>query len=298
MTAPFVLVLAIWGHKYGPTHVNGITQAAYRLSPGLRHVVLVTDRSRDGIDARVRQVAFPAAFAQAAFFGRGYRAKLAVFSPQVVPAGFSCVFLDLDTVVTGDLGRIAALVRGTDDLFMLPPGGGLGFGALRRLRDRLKRDGKFPVGNSSILAFHADAAPNLADTYASRFAADDPEATRMVIDDVIIAHFGLGRIKGVPTDCGVMFRREYLSRVPGWASLMAWLPAVQRRRSQIAAVTFNGVAVKPEQLATLTEGATVSDGRGRSGPWTRRAIGPLWSRLHEMVRRSADTPEPDQNHPG
>ncbi|WP_135428647.1 hypothetical protein [Pseudotabrizicola sediminis] len=297
MTPPFVLLLAIWGTRYGPSDVNGIVQAAYRLSPGLHSVVLVTDRTRDGIDARVRQVAFPADYDRAEFFGRGYRSKLAVFSPQVVPPGLPCVFLDLDTVVIGDLGRIAALVQGPDDLFMLPPGG-LGFGALRRVRDRVKGDGKFPVGNSSILAFHADAAPNLAETYASRFGAGDTEATRMVIDDVIIAWFGRGRVKGVPTSCGVMFRREFLSRVPGWAWFKAWLPGVQRRRSQIAAVTFNGVAVKPEQLATLAEGDTVSDGRGRSGPWTRRAIGPLWSHLQATVQPTAASPRPCEDHPG
>ena len=251
MTVPFALVLAIWGTKYGRAHVNALVEDAYRLSPGLQTVILVTDRHRDGLDPRIRQVPFPAPFDGAAFFAAGYRAKLAVFSPQVVPVGLRCVFLDLDTMVIGDLGRIADLVQHPGDLFMLPPGG-LGFGALRRLRDRLRRNRKFPVGNSSILAFHADAAPNLADTYARRLAAADlPESPEMIIDDVVISWFGRGHIRGVPTGCGVMFRREYLSRVPGWAALKPYLPWVQRRRSRIAAVTLNGVAVKPEHLASL-----------------------------------------------
>ncbi|MFN4130849.1 MAG: hypothetical protein ACK4GC_13700, partial [Paracoccaceae bacterium] len=287
--------LAIWGTKYGRAHVNAIVEDAYALSPGLRSTVLVTDRHRDGLDPRVQQVSFPAPFDTSAFFSNGYRAKLAVFSTVVVPAGLRCVFLDLDTVVVGDLGRIADLVQRPDDLFMLPPAG-LGFGTLRRLRDRLQGAKKFPVGNSSILAFHADAKPNLAETYARRFAAADlPTLPGMFIDDVVISWFGRGHIDAVPTDCGVMFRREYLSRVPGWAALKSRLPWVQSRRARIAAVTLNGVAVKPEHLATLADGATVTDGRGRSGPWTDRAIGPVRARLQSVGQRIAAAAQSDKS---
>ncbi len=292
---PFALVLAIWGTKYGAAHVNQLVESAFDQSPGLAEVILLTDRRRKGIDHRVRQEAFPPPFDGAEFFGWGYRAKLAVFSPAVLPRGMACVFLDLDSVVVGDLGRIATLVRRPDDLFMLPPAG-IGFGKLRRWLDRLRGGRSFPVGNSSILAYHADASPNLAETYVRVHKSGGLAAERrMQIDDVVISWFGRGRIRGVPTSAGVMFRREYLSKVPFWAVLKARLPWVRRRREQIAAVTLNGVAVKPEMLAALPEGATVTDGRGRRGPWTDAALGPVRARLVKAGQRIAAEGEATEN---
>lgn len=284
---PFCLVLALWGSRYGAAHVNEIARAAFDTSPSLAEVVLVTDRRRDGIDERVRQVPFPPPFDGPRFFGWGYRAKLAVFSPEVLPPGLPCVFLDLDTVVVGDLGRIAALVTRPDDILMMPPAG-LGFGPLRRLIDRLRGGRGFPVGNSSMLAFHSGASPNLADTFARRHATGEGAGERhMQIDDVFVSWFGRGRLSGIPADCGVMFRREFLSRVPGYPALKARLPWVRRRRARLAAVTMNGVALKPEILATMPDGAALSDGRGRRGRWDAACLGLLLPKIREASRRIA-----------
>jgi hypothetical protein len=281
------LVLALWGDRYGARHVNEIAACAARHSAGLTRIVLVTDRPRDGIDPRVTQRPFPPPFDRPEFFGPGYRAKLAVFSPEVVPPGMPCVFLDLDSVVLGDLGRLAVLVRTPDDILMLPPAG-LGFGMGRQLVDRIRGGRTFPVGNSSVLAFHSDANPNLAEDYARHYAAGSlPEGLRLHIDDVVISWFGRGHIRPVPTHLAVMFRREFLSRVPPFLRLHALLPWVRRRREGLVAVTLNGVAVKPEVLAALEDGATVADGRGRTGQWSHAQMGTVRDRLADSCRRLA-----------
>lgn len=284
----FALVLALWGSRYGAPHVNEIVAEAYRLSPGLVQVVLMTDQVRAGIDGRVQQKVFPPPFDGPEFFGHGYRAKLAVFSAVTPDTDVPCVFLDLDSIVVGDLGRLAAQVRGPDDLLMLPPAG-LGFGPLRRLLDRIRR-GKmtFPVGNSSVLAFHAAAQPNLAETYAGYWRSGQfPQGWTSPIDDVLISRFGRGRVRGVPTDCAVMLRREFLSRLPLWPRVKSRLRGVRQRRARIAAITMNGVAVKPEVLATLPEGATLGDGRGRTGRWSEAGFGSLWAPLRAACQRIA-----------
>lgn len=282
----FALVLALWGTRYGAPHVNGIVEDAYRLSPALVRVVLVTDRLRAGIDSRVEQKLFPPPFDGPEFFGHGYRAKLAVFSAVPAEDDLPCVFLDLDTIVVGDLGQIAAQVRSVDDLLMLPPAG-LGFGPLRRLLDRLRGDVlSFPVGNSSVLAFHSAARPNLSLTYAAHYAADQfPPGWQSVIDDVLISAFGRGRVRAVPTASAVMLRREFLSRVPLWPLVKCRLPWVRRRRARIAAVTMNGLSVKPEILATLPEGSALGDGRGRHGRWSEAGFGSLWAPLRAASQR-------------
>jgi hypothetical protein len=245
----------------------------------------MTDRLRDGMDNRVTQKLFPAPFNGPEFFGHGYRAKLAVFSAVEPEADLPCVFLDLDSIVLGDLGRLAMHVRGPNDLLMLPPGG-LGFGRLRRILNGLRGNPlRFPVGNSSVLAFHAAARPNLADTYARHYEDGDfPAGMESVIDDVLISFFGRGRVRAVPTDCAVMLRREFLSRLPVWPLVKSRLPAVRRRRARIAAVTMNGLALKPEILALVPEGQAIADGRGRKGLWSSAGFGTLWLPMREACQ--------------
>jgi hypothetical protein len=283
----FALVLAIWGTRYGAAHVNSLAEAAYQHSPDLDEVVLLTDRPREGLDPRVSQRPFPPPYDEAEFFGFGYRAKLAVFSAVAPLPGKACVFLDLDSIVVGDLGRIARLVTDVNDLFMLPPAG-LRFSRFRRWLDRMRGDRTFPTGNSSVLAFHSAADPNLTKLYAQlRAEGRLTGGWASHIDDSLISWFGRGRIRAVPTDAAVMLHREFLSRIPFWPAVKTQLPGARRRRSVIAAVTMNGVAVKPEKLASLPEGACLGDGRGRHGRWDAVGFGTLWQPLVQACRTIA-----------
>ena len=108
----FVLVLALWGVRYGTPHVNGLVEAAFRLSPALDRVVLMTDRIRAGIDPRVKQSLFPPPYDRPEFYGHGYRAKLAVFSAIPASDDLPCVFLDLDSIIVGDLPVAPSAVGG------------------------------------------------------------------------------------------------------------------------------------------------------------------------------------------
>lgn len=283
---PWCLVLAIWGQAYGSAHVNEIARAARRLSPGLRDVVLVTGpHPREGIDPDIWQVPFPAFFAQPAFFGGRYRAKLAIFSREVVPPGRVCIYLDLDSVVTGDLGRIAELIASPEDFRMMPPAG-LGFGRLRRLVDLARGDRHYPVGNSSVVAFHADATPNIAAAFQSLHeAGTDPDARHMHVDDVFISWLMRGRVRPVPDTLAVSFRREFMARA--WPLL--WLrlasSARRKRREGLAVITFNGPSVKPEQLVALPDGGRIGDRHGRRGKWSDAYIGPVRSKIIASASR-------------
>jgi hypothetical protein len=273
------LVLALWGEGYGVAEVNRLARDARRLGPDCRAVVLFTDRRREGLDPEIQTRDFPAFFARPECFGWGYIAKLAVFSRAALPAGMACVYLDLDSVVTGDLGRLAAELRAPDEVLMLPPGNLIGFGPLRRLVWRLSGGRRFAVGNSSIMVWNPAAAPDLAERYRALHAEVGTGPRHMQIDDVFISWAAQGRLRGVPRRLGVSFRREFLSRlaVVTWARRV--LPQVRRRRAGIVAVTFNGPGVKPARLSALPEGARIEDGRGRAGVWSAADMGPLWARL-------------------
>lgn len=282
---PWCMVLAIWGGKYGATHVNELARQARAESPGLAHIVLFTDHLRDGVDEDIHQTLFPTYFHRPDFFAGAYRAKLAVFSRDLLPRNLRCLYVDLDTVVTGDLGRIAALVTGTEDCLMMPPAG-LGFGRWRRLADALRGGRKFPVGNSSLVAFHADARQNISEAFQRLHAGGvDIDALHMNIDDVFISWIARGRIGGIPKALAVSFRREFLAR----ARLILWLrralPGRKVRRAGLVAVTLNGLNVKPEQLFALPDGSVIHAENGRIGYWSDGFIGPVRHKIIASCQR-------------
>ncbi len=279
------MVLAVWGEKYGTAHVNELAASAKRHSSGLAKVVLLTDRIRPGTDPQISQTLFPDYFHRHDFFAGAYRAKLAMFSTAVLPPNMRCVYVDLDTVVIGDLGKIADLVESPSDYFMMPPAG-LGFGRARKLVDWLGGGSSFPVGNSSLVAFHSAAEPNLSDTFQAMHAEGTDIGSRyMLIDDVFISWFARKNLAGIPRSLAVMFRREFLSRSLFLLRIKALLPWVVRRRAGLAAITLNGNAYKPESLIALEDGAIINDSKGRKGYWSDRFIGPARTQIITSCRQ-------------
>ncbi len=273
------LVLAIWGDRYGDSQLNSLVKSVRSLSPSCTDVIVFTDRYRPGLRPPIVQKCFPKFFDRELFYGWGYIVKLSVFSRDDLPRNARCVYLDLDTVCIGDLGRIAALVTGPNQYYMLPPGNLIGFGRLRRTLYRLSRKRRFATGNSSVIAYSSAAEPNLCEAYQTFFQAQGQGERYMQIDDVFISWFAQLQLRGVPPNLAVTFRREFLSRgrLAAWAK--RWLPSRRRRRESIAAITFNGAEYKPASLLALKEGDRIYDGKGRTGRWSRDEIGPLFDKI-------------------
>lgn len=278
MEKSWCLVLVLWGDKYAAAHINAIVENVFRHSANCAKAILMTDRQREGLDGRVRQVLIAADFDRPEF-KQNYTIKLSLFDPRALPDAMPCVYLDLDTVVIGDLGRIAALVSRRDDMFMLPPGGLVGFGAFRRLIFKLTRGRYMATGNSSILAFHSAMQPNLALEFLRLKARGGPPSKVLQNDDLFISWFGQKRLQPLPTSLGVMFRREFLNRSRWYGWVRNRLPWVQRRRENIVAVTFNGVEHKLEKLLQLPDGALHHDSKGRFGYLSRTEMGPVKDKI-------------------
>ena len=280
----YCLILACWGDAYSELHVNELVRAARSYSPELEDIVLFTDRVRSDIDPVVRQEIFPAFFNRPEFFGHGYRVKISVFSRDCLPAHMPCVYLDLDSMVIGNLGEIAGLVKNTNDFFMLPPGDMLGFGSLRRLLFRLTKGRRFATGNSSVMAFHSAASPNISELFA-RFHQSGESGRHMAIDDVFISWASQSVVRGVPRTLAVMFRREFLARtrIGLWAK--SQLPSSRKSRSEICVITFNGMTYKANHLLALEEGQRIEDPKGRFGYWSEACLGPTREKIREYCRR-------------
>lgn len=269
------LVLVIWGEKYSDAHVNLAIRTAKACSPSLRHVVLFTDRDRPGIDPLAEQRPFPEFFRRPVWFTHGYIAKLSMFSRGDLPADMACVYVDLDTVITGDLGKLAALVRAPNDYLMLPPGNLIGFGRLRRLIYKLTDGRIYAIGNSSILAYSSAAEPNLCDVFRAQLESGDPADPKLHIDDRFISWFAQPRLRAVPSSLAVMFRREFLSHTSLGHIVKNRIGPLLGRRRRLVAITLNGMDFTAEGVRALQDGAELSDGRGRTGRWSDAALGPI-----------------------
>lgn len=278
MTNNWYLILVLWGNKYSAKHINLIIEAVFRHSSTCAQAILMTDRIREGIDSRVSQVVI-SDFFNCQERKQNYTTKLSLFDSNALPSNARCVYLDIDTVVTGDLAKLASLLKTPNDMFMLPPGGLIGFGALRRLIFKLSRQRRMATGNSSILAFHSGMAPNLCGEFIRLTQSNESDNPVLRNDDLFISWFGQQHLKAVPKNIGVMFRREFLtrSRLYGW--IRNRLPWVRQRRDEIAAVTFNGVDHKLETLLTLPDGSLHLDSKGRSGRWSRAEMGPIKDKI-------------------
>lgn len=273
------LVLVIWGEKYSDAHVNLAIRTAKANSASLRHVVLFTDRDRPGIDPLADQRPFPEFFRRPVWFTHGYIAKLSMFSRSDLPPDMACVYVDLDTVIMGDLGRVAALVRAPNDYLMLPPGNLIGFGPLRRLIYKLTDGRVYAVGNSSVLAYSSAAEPNLCDVFQAALESGDPADPKLHIDDRFISWFAQARLRAIPSSLAVMFRREFLSRTRLGQVFKSRFGSLLGRRKRLVAITLNGMAFTPEVIGALEDGARISDSKGRTGSWSDAALGPAKGKI-------------------
>ena len=103
------LVLVLWGTKYPVAEVNHLIDTVLRHAAHAPRVVLITDRPREGLRAGVVQREIPAFFMDPRMRGPGCQTKLCMFEAGVVPDDLPAIFIDIDTVVFGDMTRFLGL---------------------------------------------------------------------------------------------------------------------------------------------------------------------------------------------
>ncbi len=276
--------MIMWGVRYHVGYPNQIASAISEHSPECTDVLLLTDRNRDGLHPSIRQVQIPDDFMRSKFFKGGYPVKLSLFLTPGIANDTRCVFLDLDTIVLGDLGRIARMVTDHNDVLMLPPAMQT-FGPLSRLINRLTNGKRFRTGNSSLVAFSTSASPNIARSFLALHDAQGTEvAAYLKNDDLFISWFAQSNLRAIPSSLAVMLRREFLSRIPGQTAMRAKSRVRSARRKELVAVTLNGIAAKPEALLALPDGATIEDDKGRKGVWGPGGFGPVFDLVRDKLR--------------
>lgn len=260
------LVLMIWGDRYEDEACDRLVRSALARSRDCAGVVVLTDRLDRRIDPRARQVPIPADFNRPEMMAGGLPVKLSMFDLDCVPKDATCIYLDLDSVVIGNLDRLARLSARapiwTIPVFPRP------FSILSRMIWRLSGRRFYATGNSSVFVFRNGFAGNPATEFLKLVRAGTLPRV-LWHDDLFVAWCCQDKVRGFSTQDVVNFRFEFLSPALWLSDLMTVVRS--RARKRIVVVTFAGPKTKPERLAALPDGALVVDHHGRVGRWDDRS---------------------------
>ena len=266
-------VLVCWGDKYGVSLINHLVRQIADHASQLPRFVLITDRPRLGLDAAVKTVDFPAYWLTESFRRSGCQAKLAMFEKGVVPEDLPALYVDLDTIVLGDLSQALRLME-TPQTVAILQSAIIPFGPLGRALYRWTHRRKYARGNSSFVLYHPAHCHYIAQTFRELDAQHPNLSFRpMIADERFISWVAQPHMKAIPKSFAVKFPGEYMFYWGWWLYVRALLPWVRRRRRRLAAVTLNGLLVKPEKLLQLAEGDVIVDEKSRKLVWSRHTLG-------------------------
>jgi hypothetical protein len=148
----------------------------------------------------------------------------------------------------------------------------------------LSRGRRYGAGNSSVFAYRNAFPGNPTAKFRNktpvfgRAASDDIRSN----DDRFIGWSCQDVIRPLPTQLAVRFRIEFLE-VTFW---MNRIKARYRRKARqaLVVVTFDGALTKPAVIATLRDGAVITDHHGRRARWTDLEMSGLRQTMQDALQ--------------
>jgi hypothetical protein len=272
-------VMVCWGDKYPIELINHLMSEIERYAPTPPRFVLICDLPKPGLRAGAFTRDFPTFFLNPAFKKGGCQAKLAMFEKGVLPEDLPAIYIDLDTIVLGDISAALQLMDTCKTVGMLPSAI-IPFGPIGRTLWKWTDKKKYARGNSSMVIFHPAECHYVAETFRCLFAKHPELDFRpMVADERFISWVAQPYMKKLPKTLIVKFPGEFMFPWRWWLYVKAQLPWVRARREKLAAITLNGLLIKPESLITLGEGEVVTDNKSRQMVWSERTMGGFRNRI-------------------
>ncbi len=265
--------MVCWGDKYPIELINHLMSEIERYAPTPPRFVLICDLPKPGLRAGAITRDFPPFFLNPLFKSGGCHAKLAMFEKGVLCEDLPAIYIDLDTIVLGDISAGLKLMDTRQTVAMLPSAI-IPFGSIGRTLWKWTHKKSYARGNSSMVVFHPAECHYVAETFRSLFAQHPDFGFRpMVADERFISWVAQPHMKKLPNSLIVKFPGEFMFPWRGWPYVKARLPWVQSRRAKLAAITLNGLLIKPESLVALEDGAVVKDNKSRQLVWSDKTLG-------------------------
>ncbi len=273
------LVLVLWGTKYGAPEVSQLVETIAKHASRPFRTVLITDRPRDGLPDGVIQRDFPEFFIREEMLTAGCQAKLAMFEDGVVPQDLPAVYVDIDTVVFGDMSRFLDVAK-SEKALVLFQSAMLPIGPLGRWVWRRSNKKKYARGNSSIVVYHPRECGYIAARFRDLHAQYGMARFRpMIADERFMSWAAQETLQAIPSSMAVKFPTEFMLPWPSLIYLRAAMPWVRARWKGLLAVTLPGVEVKGQELLQMPDGGGFVDRKGRRLIWSQKAIGPMKQKL-------------------
>jgi hypothetical protein len=273
--AEWQCVLICWGDKYGVDIINRLVASVELHCTCRPRFVLITDRDRPGLPAHVQCVPFPEHWLEPALKRSGCQAKLVMFEEGILQTDLPAIYIDLDTIVMGDMSRLLALQHTPQSVAILPSAI-LPFGALARWLYARTRQRKYARGNSSVVVFHPAHCHYIASRFRALYVQFPEFGFRpMIADERFISWVAQAHMQAISKAHVAKFPGEYMFYWSWWLYVKARLPWVKARRRAQLAVTLNGLMIKPERLLALSEGDVIVDEKNRKLVWSRHTLGSM-----------------------
>ncbi len=270
-----------WGTKYNTSLINNLIQNIASKASSVPRFVLITDTHKPDLLRGVHSVPFPEYWQHAPLKRSGCQAKLVMFEKGILCEDLPALYVDLDTIVLGDLQQGLSLME-TPKTVALLQSAIIPFGSLGRLRHRMSKGRHYARGNSSFVIFHPAHNHFIAERFRELFKQYPGfEFRPMIADERFISWVAQPHMKAILSTFAVKFPGEFMFYWGWWLYLKALLPRVRSRRNALAAVTLNGLMIKPEKILQLQDGDRITDEKGRVLVWSPCTLGPMQQRIRQ-----------------
>jgi hypothetical protein len=273
------LALVLWGDKYPDSEVNALIDSVLAYASHPPRIVMITDRNRAEVHSFVEQRPFPDFYMNPSFLQGGCQAKLAMFSKGVLPDDLPTIFLDIDTMVLGDMTKFLQLQKNAKSIVMFHSAG-LPFGLMSRKLADLSNKSFYARGNSSIVVFQPSKCFYISEQFMDLFYKNDISNKKpLSSDDRFISWVAQEILIVIPKYMAVKFPTEFMLPFRWLIYLRGCLPWNIQRWSGLLAITFPGMKLKGQDLVALPDGAEIIDKKGRRLIWSSRALGPVKEKI-------------------
>lgn len=279
-------VMICWGTKYPTSLINNLARSIALKASSPPRFILISDRERPDLAEGIGLVRFPEYWLAPPLRTAGCHAKLVMFERGIVPTDLPAVYVDLDTIVLGDLSGALKLMKDRRTVAILPSAI-IPFGWVGRSLHRWTHGRKYARGNSSFVIFHPAECHYIAEQFRAVYARyPDMRFRPMVADERFISWVAQEHMVGIPPSFAVKFPGEFMFYWGFWLYIKARLPWVRHRRRRLVAVTLNGLMIKPEKLLSLKDGDVIVDEKDRKLIWSPRTLGHMQSEIKAFCANS------------
>ena len=269
----FTVAMIMWGDAFGPAFVNRIVEDVLSQTAERAQILLFTDRHWSDLAPDVEQREIPS-FWLSSERKRGCLTKLMLYERGCFEGDQPVIFLDLDTIVQGDIGVLANWVQRRGHIWACPAS----FVPIRPLRGAItsllgrRNEGRF---NSSVCGFLPRDVEGLADAFRDEVRQiEDQQGARpkYFADDRWLSHHVPEALRTWPSALALKFSDALATPLDP----RSIANRAARARSAIT-LSFPGKPFGPERLVEAKDGERLEDGKSRVMHWDDAHTGNLAS---------------------